>query len=155
MSFIESLSKKQALDSKLLRYPEFRIIGDRYGLSISGLWENTVFIAVPMCIAFVTFSLFSANFMWLGLLIATAPMLLSKYIHPLLHEEQPLSKTNSKVLRFIIKSNYFSYIQQYHLVHHIYPLSNFNLLPGGDYLYGVTRSLDQNSLPETGRQNRK
>jgi hypothetical protein len=137
----DSKKKKNALDSKLNSHPNFRIIGDRYGLTISGFWENTVFMAIPIGGAIIVFSYIAPEFTWLGVLLATIPMLLSKYIHPLLHDKKFATKRKSEIIKYFVESKYFLYIQKYHYIHHQYALCNFNLMPGGDYLFGVARHL--------------
>lgn len=148
-----SANKKKSLDSKLYARPHLRIQGDRYGLTISGFWENTVFMAIPIIIAIFIFSLLAIDYVWLGVLIAIIPMMLSKYVHHLLHKENPISKNTSAIMKYFLSSRYFSYIQLYHYIHHQHTLCNFNLMPGGDYLLGVARTLTPKPINNPGTFN--
>jgi len=141
-----SKEAKEILDSKLDRHPEFRIKCNSYGLNISGFWEILVFIGVPLSASIVVFYMLSPTYMWVGAIIAIVPMLLSKYVHPLLHEKRTLSDISFSWLGVIVSSRYFKYIQRYHFIHHQYSLCNFNLMLGGDYLLGVSRKAKSNNI---------
>ena len=146
----DSLNKKESLDSKLYSRPHLRVLRDRYGLSISGFWGNAVFMAIPISIAISIFSLLAIKHVWFAILIAIVPMVLSKYLHPFLHEENPISKSTSTIMKHFLNSRYFLYIQLYHYIHHRYPLCNFNLMLGGDYLLGVARTLTPKPINNPG-----
>ncbi len=146
----ESRKQKESLDSKLNPHPEFRIKCNRYGLNISGFWENIVFVGVPLLNSVIVLYILSPPFIWVGFIIAVIPMLLSKYLHPLLHDAYASKSTNSIILKIIVNSNFFKFIQLYHFIHHQYAMCNFNLMPGGDYVLGIARKFKNSQDIGTG-----
>ena len=148
----ESPCKKESLDSKLKSRPQLRILGDRYGLSISGFWEIVVFVGVPLTINSIVFILLAPSFLYIGLIIAILPMLLSKYLHPLLHVKK-LKK--NLFISLVMQSRFFISIQNYHFLHHKYVSCNYNLLPGGDYLMRVCRKEKNSQIITSGEYGRK
>ena len=135
----DSTEDKNALDARLKPRPQLRILGNRYGLDVSGFWETAVFIAVPVVISTSLFLLLCPDFVCLGVLIALSPLLLSKYLHPLLHAEAtgPLEPHTFLSRLRLRRSRFFIYIRRYHYLHHEDVSCNYNLLPGGDWLLGV------------------
>ena len=132
----ESKNKKKLLDSKLKsKYGCYS-----YGVTASGFWEVFVFISIPLFFSAFIFMLLAPAFLPLGLLIAISPMLLSKYIHPILHDRSAIDADIGKLKFWIVRSRFFNFIQHYHFLHHKYASCNFNLFPGGDLLLGLWKN---------------
>ena len=146
----DSHHKKALLDAKL--QPKFGCY--RYGVTVSGFWELFVFISIPLTFSTITFITLSPQFLPLGIAIAITPMLLSKYLHPLLHENFTSEPEQKTFKSWVIRSPFFRFIQHYHFVHHKYGLSNFNLLPGGDFLMQVWKNTNNCDI-ESGSYQRK
>lgn len=71
------------------------------------------------------------------------PLLVSRYIHRLLHFSVNHQAFRGRRLeRLISKTQPFRYLQRYHLLHHKNRSINFNLVLGGDWLFvfGKTRN---------------
>lgn len=99
-----------------------------YGLTISSIYEYLMFM-LPMVF------LLPFLIIWLEVfeiviftLLMSLPLLLSKYIHPLLHRE---IEDN-----WFYNNAYIKLIYKTHSIHHQNDSKNFNLLWGGDWLRG-------------------
>lgn len=115
---------------KLLRND---IIRNRYGLTISSFWEVFTFSSFPLLVNLFLF-VKSSEFITILFIfiISIAPLLLSKYLHPSLHDECTL-----ETYKYNAWARYKKYIAQCHKVHHENGMKNFNLLPGGDFIVGT------------------
>lgn len=121
------------LNNRLPEKLRAQIIHNKYGLTISSFWELFTFMAFPLI--FNTWLFFKcAHPITLTLipLISITPALLSKYIHPSLHEIETVETKN-----YSLWVKYKKFIAKYHKIHHEVGLKNFNLLPGGDFIIGV------------------
>lgn len=99
-----------------------------YGLTINTFWEYVMFmlpwfIVAPIALYIETY------FLILCTLILMLPLLLSKFIHPILHEDK-IQKS------WIFNNAYIKKIYQTHRIHHEDDTKNFNLLLGADWLMG-------------------
>jgi len=146
----ESHHKKALLDAKL--QPKFGC--HRYGVTVSGFWELFVFTSIPLTLSTITFIALAPKFLPLGIIIAISPLLLSKYLHPLLHENFTSKLEQNTFKAWVTRSHFFNFIQHYHFIHHKYGLCNFNLLPGGDFLMQAWKST-QNSNIKSGSYQRE
>lgn len=132
----ESEKEQKILNRKLPEDLKDLIIDNRYGLSVSSFWEITTFVSVPLVFSIILLYYIDYRYIPIGIFIAVLPMLLSKYLHPLLHMPQEILEKN-RFSSWLSNTSYFKYIQESHLLHHKYGLCNFNLLPAGDYILGV------------------
>jgi len=100
-----------------------------YGLTINTFYEYAMFI-LP---AFFLLPILAFFLEFYQLVIFTVPLffplLLSKYIHPILH-------TNMKNRHWIYNNFYTRKIYKTHFIHHQDSSKNFNLLLGGDWIMG-------------------
>jgi len=120
---------------------------ERYNLTlvgVEGILPFTLpFLIVPlMVLAFLGPMAFAVC-----LPVSITPVLISRYIHPFLHAIDDLPHSN-RLIRWIAKSSYMRWAFQNHFLHHRHPLTNFNLLPGGDYLVGHYRAPTPEELTE-------
>jgi len=101
-----------------------------YGLTINTIYEYIMFL-LP---AFFLLPILAFYLDFFQLLIfalpLTFPLLLSKYIHPVLHE-----KLEEK--SWVYNNWYVRLIYETHYIHHQDDSKNFNLLWGGDWLLGT------------------
>jgi hypothetical protein len=127
-----------ALNKKLPASLREKIINNRYGLTISSSWEIFTFVAPPLVLnTLLFFNLSSALTVTIFFTISILPAILSKYIHPSLHEESVMLPTNTNLW-----TRYKKYIAKCHKIHHEKILKNFNLLPGGDFIVGTYEKPD-------------
>lgn len=127
------------------------VVGERlrangYGMTISGFWELFTFAAVPVAFISVGFALLSPAWLPVGILIALLPLILTRYLHPLLHLDPEQHRADSLIHR-ICRTSIFLYIQRYHFVHHKYGAVNFNLLPGADWVLQVGKRASSDEVP--------
>ncbi len=133
---------RERLDHRLPSTMEERVRKNRYGLTISSWLENGVFILIPSMLCMGVFLLLAPSFVWLGVGIAFMPMLLSRFIHPLLHmSEGECEQDLPRPLRTLSRTTLFRWLQRYHFMHHQDHRCNFNLFPGGDFLLGVGKKV--------------
>lgn len=138
-------SQKRRLDGSLKGTIRERIEANGYGVTISGFWELFTFAAVPMVFISVGFALLSLAWLPVGILIALLPLILTCYLHPLLHLDPEQHRAGSLV-NLICRTSMFLYIRRYHFVHHKHGLVNFNLLPGADWVFNVGRRVSSDEL---------
>ncbi|WP_435007669.1 hypothetical protein P12x_004934 [Tundrisphaera lichenicola] len=122
------------------------IVRERYGLTI-GLrslisYNLTVVPALPVLAVMIgPWSILGA----LPMLMA-AP-LMAMVVHPSLH--RPYASVDPQAPRHLarlLRTRYFRYLVRHHFLHHEDPTCNFNLLLGGDWLFGVGRRPDREEL---------
>lgn len=135
----ESKEHKQEVDSWIQKsfsrdFAEL-IWAERYNLTLVGV-KGTLPFALPFLFGplVILFTLGPIAFL-ASLFSAFIPVLLSKFVHPLIHTPKDLNQS-SDFLRWIARSPYMRWASQNHFLHHRHPAKNFNLLPGGDYLLG-------------------
>lgn len=138
-----SSGEKQLLDAELIDARNETFIRLHYGL-VTNLIGSVYYMAIPglICVvsSFVIFSRAELLFL-LGACfpIVSTPML-SNLIHPYLHLPiRVANETSPFLIRWLLRSPYGDWARKHHYVHHRYPRVNFNLLPGGDYLFGTFR----------------
>jgi hypothetical protein len=132
------LSHRSRIDSRLKGSIGRRARLDRYGLTVSGPFELLAFAGLPLLTNSIMAALVSPGLLWFGLAIAVLPYLLSRYLHPMLHEQPPLATQRSASAKFR-RSAVFRFFQRHHLTHHRHDNINFNLLLGADLLQGGFR----------------
>ncbi len=70
-------------------------------------------------------------------------MIFHQYLH-LRHEEAV--QVASKPVACLLKTRYFRAVARHHYLHHVYQRYNFNLLMGGDVIWGTHRRASQHDL---------
>lgn len=117
-----------------------KITHNNYGLTVHYFWEIVIFLAIPVMINLplvylashiypITPPIYATTF-----LICTLPLLLSKFIHPFLHQDFSHTTNKSIVHKIILAPIMF--LQYYHYLHHTQKYCNFNLCLGADFLFG-------------------
>lgn len=67
------------------------------------------------------------------------PPLLSMHIHPLMHMPHKQAANMPGFPGMLMRTAVARWVVRHHWMHHRYEDSNFNLLPGGDFLLGTHR----------------
>jgi hypothetical protein len=80
------------------------------------------------------------------------PALLSMHLHPLMHMPYEKAANTPGVTGFIMKTSVVRWIVRHQWLHHRYEESNFNLLPGGDFLLGTHLSASPDDLREMAQE---
>jgi hypothetical protein len=116
-----------------------QLISTKWGRTVRTTPESLLlFCAVPIfSIWFLTTSLPPLE-RCICLLIGFVPYLLTKYLHPILHE--PISQVVPLRRRGCLSGlalNLVDLIARYHREHHITPHKNFNLMLGADFVFFV------------------
>ncbi len=114
------------------------VFRERYNLTLLGV-QGILPFALPFTAGP---ALVGALFGWkaaLGALFTSfTPVLMSKFIHPLVHDPRGEAKAGP-IRRFISRSRYMRRVVANHFMHHRHMETNFNLLLGGDHLVGLYR----------------
>ena len=139
-------TQKRKLDHALKGSLLQRLEESTYGVTISGFWELFTFASVPVAFVTVEFALLAPLWLPIGILIALLPLLLTRYMHPLLHLDAEQHRSEP-LRRLICAAPLFAYMQRYHFLHHKYGLVNFNLLLGADWIFRVRRSASADEVP--------
>ncbi|MES3037719.1 MAG: hypothetical protein V4736_07420 [Bdellovibrionota bacterium] len=109
---------------------------ERYNLTLEGV-EGTLPFAIPFTTGPIIIAYFFGPTAFVAsLLTAYIPVLMSKFIHPLIHHPEDI-ETSHPIVRAISRTKYMQKIFQNHFLHHKRMDTNFNLLLGGDYILGV------------------
>ncbi len=127
---------------------------EKYNLTLKGLQG-----ILPFAIPFLTGPLFIALIFGrvsfaASLTVAFLPVLMSKYIHPFIHQPELLSLAPRPV-QLIAKTRYMKWIFRNHYLHHLHVESNYNLLLGGDRILRVHREPTHREAEELARLWRK
>ncbi len=141
--------QKRRLDESLKGSIREQLAANGYGVTISGFWELFTFAAIPMVFISVGFVFLAPAWLPVGIFIALLPLILTRYLHPLLHIDPEQHRPGSLV-SLICRTPIFLHIQRYHFVHHKYGLVNFNLLPGADWAFNVGRRVSSDELLHRG-----
>ncbi|MEM7475849.1 MAG: hypothetical protein AAF483_12730 [Planctomycetota bacterium] len=135
--------EQSKVDSGLVSRGYESYIRSRYGL-VTDFLGIVFFVAPPIaCCVLVAFAIYgtaSVPFLSAALApISLAPWL-SCQIHPYLHLSAEEAAEKAPLLTVLILATpYGKWVRMHHFVHHRYPRYNFNLLPGGDFLFGCYR----------------
>jgi len=122
----ENKEQKEKLDKYLVDKFGNSEGNRNYGLTVNTIYEYLMFI-LPLLFLFpILIVLLKLYQIIIFGLVMMLPLLLSKYIHPLLHKE---IKNDWFYNNFYIKLIY-----QTHYIHHKDDSKNFNLLWGGDWI---------------------
>jgi hypothetical protein len=131
----DSAAQRRALDAHLKGAIGARARKDRYGLTVTGPAEFGAFVGPPLVFNTAIAVGVAPQLIWVGAVIATVPLLLSRHLHPLLHQPSPPPASRGLGVR-LQRTRGFGALQRYHLLHHARRSVNFNLLPGADWLLG-------------------
>jgi hypothetical protein len=121
--------QQQRLDARLPAAVARRARSDRYGLTVTGPCELLAFTAVPLALTTAVAAVACPSMLGAGVGVSVLPLLLSRYVHPLLHRPP-------QAVGWLGRSRAFRFLQRYHLTHHRLGGRNYNLLPGGDLVMG-------------------
>lgn len=136
----DSPAQQAALDRRLPPAARARMQASRYGLSVSGAWELATFAAVPVATVLPMAWLLHPVWWPPALLLALGPLLMTRFVHPLLHAHPAVLRArHGRLLRWIVGTRAFRWLRGHHLIHHRRAGERFNLLPGGDWLLGTWR----------------
>jgi hypothetical protein len=120
-------------DGELIRY-------SCYGNSIYG-FGTLIFLAPIPVLAPLFYYLVGPWSAVAAIPTMTAPLLLSMIVHPFIHLDQSgAQKVAPKPVAWLLRTRYLQAAVKNHYVHHEQPDRNFNLLLGGDVLWGVHRA---------------
>lgn len=123
----DSKQQQTNLDTHLINKFNQTNTPQKYGLTINTFWEYVIFMLPWFIVAPISFYLGGYLLLMISTLILMLPLLLSKYIHPFLHEK----KTQTS---WIYNNVYVKKIYKTHRIHHEDDTKNFNLLLGGDWI---------------------
>lgn len=114
------------------------IFSEQYNLTLKGI-SGILPFALPFTFGpILIFFSFGKVAFFASLVTAYTPVLMSKYIHPLVHV--PLGLVDTPwIAKKISRTTYMKKILQNHFLHHKYLDTNFNLLLGGDKILGLYR----------------
>lgn len=131
----DSAAERQALESHLKGAIGRRAKLDRYGLTVTGPMEFMAFAGLPLLANSLAAIAVDPRLLPVGAFASVLPLLLSRHVHPLLHEPQPPGNAAGITAR-LRRTAAFQFLQAYHLLHHARRDANFNLLLGADWLLG-------------------
>ncbi|MBT8047743.1 MAG: hypothetical protein HKN57_07105 [Xanthomonadales bacterium] len=127
------------LDASIPNWHRDRIKNEMYGLTISlkcYLSFNVILIPTLLLIYFYLGPWMAVGFLpWLAL-----KPLWTLTIHKLLHHE--LEKAREMApwgVKWLVGTSYYRWMMRNHFMHHNEQSTNFNLIPGGDYLWFKAR----------------
>ena len=131
----DSPAQRQALDSLLKGSIGRRARLDRYGLTVTGALEFVAFTGLPLLVNSLVAITIEPWLLPFGTLASALPLLLSRYVHPLLHQPAPPASA-AGLIHALRRTSVFQFLQGYHLLHHVRRTTNFNLLLGVDWFLG-------------------
>jgi hypothetical protein len=126
----DSVEQREKLDAFLIKKFGKTDSEQNYGLTINTVYEYAMFVLPAFFL--LPILAFSLEFYQLVIFAVplVLPLLLSKYIHPVLHE-------NRENRHWIYNNFYTRKIYETHYIHHQDDSKNFNLLLGGDWIMGT------------------
>lgn len=63
--------------------------------------------------------------------------IMSRYVHPFSHQNFEIAIENAPyIIRKLLRTKYLQMVIRHHFIHHEYPIYNFNLVLGADYILG-------------------
>lgn len=144
--------EQQQVDRELPPAWAERIKREDYGLTLKG-WGILLFLLpVAPLIPLLYFVL--GAWVCLGALLPLLVVypLMSMWIHPLLHRAHgDAAGRTSPLGRWLLKTRYMKAVVRGHYLHHRYINCNYNLLLGGDYLFGAYRRPSAADLKDMAR----
>lgn len=140
------------LRGKLIANGHAHVLEHDYGLRVGSLrlFIRYIFPTIPLVV--MGCMLFGQWFGFSAIIFLIIMPLMSEYVHPLLHMPYEEAYEHAPiVLKPLVKTEYFRFLARYHWLHHENPAANFNLLLGGDYLFGTYRTATSVELVEMAR----
>jgi hypothetical protein len=113
---------------------------DHFGASLSGYLQVITVAGPPVLLNLMLAAWLAPALAWLGVVVGCLPMLISRYIHPMLHGLPPRGLLSPALARIIQRQGWFLYLRQYHEQHHRSGRCNLNLLLGADWLWSTAAS---------------
>jgi hypothetical protein len=144
-----STEEQQALDKAMPADWMERIKEEEYGLTLSG-WGVLMFLLPVLPLVPLLYWL-TGPWVTAGALIPLLIVypLMSKWIHPLLHKAHEAAVSCATPLEaWLLQTRYMKAVVRRHYLHHRYINCNYNLLLGGDFLFGVHRQSSTQDLAD-------
>lgn len=135
-----SKEEEQALREDLTQRKKKQIALNSYGLRI-GSFKEFIKYVYPHVPHYALLCYLGGPWFTVGALIPVFTyQWLAHFVHPYLHMNYAEAlKTASPAMRLFLQTRYFRFLAQHHFLHHKYVHCNYNLLLGGDLLWGVQR----------------
>lgn len=134
-------AQQAALDARVKGPVGARMRADRYGASVSGACQTLTVVTVPLLLNLLLAWRLHPALWWAGALVAALPLVISKYVHPLLHDLPATSRWGAPLAAAFRRTPVFRFLRRYHLVHHARATVHYNLLPGADWLMPPSRAV--------------
>lgn len=130
----DSAAQQAALDARLRRVRHSGVRAARYGAGLHGPVQLLAVTVPPVLLCTALALLMAPAWLWGGLAVALLPMLVSRFIHPLLHDLLPQAPWARRLARRVRGTAWFRHLQQHHHAHHANGRVNLNLVLGADWL---------------------
>ena len=131
--------EKERLDLRIKGPQASLIEREHYGMTLKGV--EIIWLNLPILLCIVLIGLVLGPWALVGALPSVAAYsCLAMFVHPYLHRSQREEAAGvSPVLRWVLKTGYVRFLRCHHYLHHRYADCNFNLLLGGDVVFGRYR----------------
>lgn len=135
-----SAAEEQALREDLSRQNKQQIALNSYGLRI-GSFKEFIKYVYPHVPHYALLCYLGGPWFTLGALLPVwVYQWLAHFVHPYLHMHYDLALASaSGPMRWFLHTPYFRFLAQHHFLHHKYVHCNYNLLLGGDLIWGQQR----------------
>jgi hypothetical protein len=147
-----SRQEQEALDRAMPPGWLERIKGEEYGLTLKGWGVLMFLLPVFPCVPLLYWLV--GPWATAGALVPLLVVypLMSKWIHPLLHRAHEDAVSRATPLEaWLLKTPYMKAVVRGHYLHHRYINCNYNLLLGGDFLFGVHRTSSPRDIADMAR----
>ncbi len=138
---------KQSIDSKVEKIFGDAISRTHYGLTINTPKEIFAFM-FPLVLLALVVGYYAQIWIAIGMiLVSLLYPAMSMFLHPVLHlSDAAKSVRYGKLMLRLLNTKYVQHITVYHYLHHKTPRWNYNLLLGGDWVFGCYRAPTKNDL---------
>ena len=145
----ENADQQENVDSFLARHFPSQLAWvrkERYGVTLSPL-SRVMFVAPFVPFLAPVYFFFGCSEFGVSLLPVFFTVFMSTVVHSYLHmsEEEAMKKCGT-AMSFFLRSFLVRHIWRSHYMHHRYRNSNFNLVPGGDFMRGKYRTPTERDL---------
>jgi hypothetical protein len=147
-----SKEEQEALDRAMPPGWRAQIKREEYGLTLKG-WGVLMFLLPVLPVLPLLYFLVGpwATAGALVPLLVVYP-LMSKWLHPMLHRVHEEAVGRATPLEaWVLRTRYMKAVVRGHYLHHRYINCNYNLLLGGDFLFGVHRRSSPRDLEDMAR----
>jgi hypothetical protein len=100
-----------------------------------------LFSGLPLLVTIPCFLVLCPAWLPLGAIIAMSPFLMTRYVHPVLHEDNEVSAARWVRLLHPAIQPAVEYLRAYHAEHHSHPYRNYNLLLGAEHILSISAKL--------------